>query len=413
MRESEPEPSLTDTLSLSTFAQACSSKPYQAKVALKSVNWATNTLATLDFRVLRENVSLHGVVQECAATVLHSIDMLLLPQSTLSDQDRTKTLADVSCLLSPSFLKLIFQYRQLFRAVAAKDLVPGFAVPTTVCWVDIILAKMGDLSALVATDFRTCPLDKSFTNVFAVRQLEDRLKAALQLPDNWDMVPSLLTSDRASPAAKRLVVHVLFGSYVLYPRLSVANIGHELFPRSLHIELTEYILSIDRQTLEPMVIAGQGYQFLVEQDRLVQAMVLTLLAVTNMSAQTDTEPRSVPLFRPQTNSAIIRLLNFIMDKDDFTPIIFCPLEELNVASILLVRLNVVPLWCLGVWMECQSFRADIFVHLATTYLRHPERESNVLGTVLSDQDSRSYGQYQHAVMTFLGVIQVRVPFDGC
>lgn len=351
---------------------------------------------------------MHGVVQECAATVLHSIHMLLLPQSTLSDQDRTKTLADVSCLLSPSFLKLIFQYRQLFRAVAAKDLVPGFAVPTTVCWVDIILAKMGDLSALVATDFRTCPSDKSFTNVFAVRQQEDRLKAALQLPDNWDMVPSLLTSDRASPAAKRLVVHVLFGSYMLYPRLSAASIGHELFPRSLPIELTEYILSIDRQTLEPMVIAGQGYQFLVEQDRLVQAMVLTLLAVTNMSAQTDTEPRSVPPFRPQTNSAIIRLLNFIMDKDDFTPIIFCPLEELNVASILLVRLNVVPLWCLGVWMECQSFRADIFVHLAATYLRHPERESNVLGTVLSDQDSRSYGQYQHAVMTFLGVIQTRL-----
>lgn len=180
--ESEPEPSLTDTLSLSAFAQACGSKPCQAKVALKSVDWATNTLATLDFRALREDVSLHGLVQECVATVLHSIDMLLLPQSTLSDQDRDRTLADVSCLLSPSFLKLIFQYRRLFRAVAAKDLRPGFAVPTTVCWVDIILAKMGDLSELVAADFRTRPLDKSFTKVFAGRQQEDRLKAALQLP---------------------------------------------------------------------------------------------------------------------------------------------------------------------------------------------------------------------------------------
>lgn len=123
---------------------------------------------------------------------------------------------------------LIFQYRRLFRAVAAKDLRPGFAVPTTVCWVDIILAKMGDLSELVAADFRTRPLDKSFTKVFAGRQQEDRLKAALQLPDSWDMMPSLLTSDRASPAAKRLVVHVLFGSYVLYPQLSAASIGHEL-----------------------------------------------------------------------------------------------------------------------------------------------------------------------------------------
>ncbi|KAI6133999.1 hypothetical protein EV401DRAFT_2172234 [Pisolithus croceorrhizus] len=352
--ESEPEPSLAGTLSLSTFAQACGSKPHQAKVALKS--------------------------------------------STLSDQDRTGTLADVSCLLSPSFLKLLFQYRRFFRAIAAKDLRPGFAVPTTVCWVDIILAKLGDLSALVATDFHTSPSDESFTNVFAVRQQEDRLKAAMQLPgistvsrmqslltqqkDNWDMLSSLLTSDRASPAAKR--------------------------PRSLPTALTEHILFIDRQTPEPVVIAGQGYWLLVEQDRLVHAMVLTLLAVTSMSMQIDTEAHSVPPFRPRTNSAIIRSLNFIVDKDDFTPpIIFCPLEELNVASSLLVRLSVVPLWCLGVWTECQSFRADIFIHLATTYLRLHGGESSVFGTVLSNQDSGFHSQYQHVVMTFLGArIQV-------
>ncbi|KAI6133206.1 hypothetical protein EDD16DRAFT_10640 [Pisolithus croceorrhizus] len=340
--------------------------------------------------------------------MLHFIDMLLLPQSTLSDQDRTGTLADVSCLLSPSFLKLLFQYRRFFRAIAAKDLRPGFAVPTTVCWVDIILAKLGDLSALVATDFHTSPSDESFTNVFAVRQQEDRLKAAMQLPDNWDMLSSLLTSDRASPAAKRLVVQVLFGSYVLYPRISRSSVGHEFFPRSLPTALTEHILFIDRQTPEPVVIAGQGYWLLVEQDRLVHAMVLTLLAVTSMSMQIDTEAHSVPPFRPRTNSAIIRSLNFIVDKDDFTPpIIFCPLEELNVASSLLVRLSVVPLWCLGVWTECQSFRADIFIHLATTYLRLHGGESSVFGTVLSNQDSGFHSQYQHVVMTFLGELLKR------
>ncbi|KAI6132680.1 hypothetical protein EV401DRAFT_2065131 [Pisolithus croceorrhizus] len=358
--ESEPEPSLADTLSLSTFAQACGSRPHQAKVALKSVNWAMNTLTTLDFH----DISLHEVVQECVAVMLHFIDMLLLPRSTLSDQDRTRTLADVSCSLSPTFLKLLFRYRRFFRAIAAKDLRPGFAVPTTICWVDIILAKLGDLSALVATDFQTPPSDESFTNVLAARQQEDRLKAALQLPDNWDMVPSLLTSDRASPAAKRLVVQVLFGSYVLYPRISGSGVGREFSPRSLPTALTEHILSIDRQTLEPVATAGQGYQLLVEQDRLVHAMVLTLLAVTSMSLQIDAEAHAVPPFRPRTNSAIIRSLNFIMDRDDFTPpIIFCPLEELNVASSLLVHLSVVPLWCLGVWVESQSLRADIFIQL--------------------------------------------------
>lgn len=164
----------------------------------------------------------------------------------------------------------------------------------------------------------------------------------------------------------------------------------------------EHILSIDRQTLEPMAVAGQGYQSLVEQERLVHAMVLTLLAVTSMSLRTDTETHSVTPFRPQTNSAIIRLLNFVMDKDEFTlPTIFCPLEELNAASSMLVRFGVVPLWCLGVWAGCQSPRADIFIHLATTYLCHHGEESNVFGAILSSQGSGSHSHYQHVVMTVL------------
>lgn len=226
--ESEPEPSLTDTFSFSTvFAQACGSKPCQANVAPKSVNWATSTLATLDFGVLREDDSLHGVVQECVTAIVRFIDMLLLPQSTLSDQDRTMALKDISCLLPPSFLNLLFQYRRLFRTIAAKDLRLGFAAPTTVCWVDIILTKLGDLSALVATDFRVFSSEETLANVLVVRQREGRLKAAMQLADNWDLVPSLLTSDRTSPAAKRLAVQLLFGSYVLYPRISGTSVGRD------------------------------------------------------------------------------------------------------------------------------------------------------------------------------------------
>lgn len=121
-----------------------------------------------------------------------------------------------------------------------------------------------------------------------------------------------------------------------------------------------------------------------------------------MSLRTDTETHSVTPFRPQTNSAIIRLLNFVMDKDEFTlPTIFCPLEELNAASSMLVRFGVVPLWCLGVWAGCQSPRADIFIHLATTYLCHHGEESNVFGAILSSQGSGSHSHYQHVVMTVL------------
>lgn len=36
--------------------------------------------------------------------------------------------------------------------------------------------------------------------------------------DNWDMVPSLLSSSRASPAAKRLTVRLLYGCHILFGR---------------------------------------------------------------------------------------------------------------------------------------------------------------------------------------------------
>jgi len=70
-------------------------------------------------------------------------------------------------------------------------------------------------------------------------------------------------------------------------------------------------------------------------------------------------------FRPKTTISIIRLLTFVVDQDEFiTPAsALYPLEQLNIALDILIREDVVPLWGLGVWMEHQNPRTDIFLQL--------------------------------------------------
>ncbi|KAG1716553.1 hypothetical protein ID866_605, partial [Astraeus odoratus] len=125
------------------------------------------------------------------------------------------------------FLQLLFQYRRLFRVIAAKEIRPRCRIPAVVCWVDVVLAKLGDLINLIATEFSKSRPQSSLPKVLVVQQQEDSLRAAIQLPDNWDSLPSLLASDRASPAAKRLTIRLLFGSHVFSPCVSGTTIGHE------------------------------------------------------------------------------------------------------------------------------------------------------------------------------------------
>lgn len=66
--------------------------------------------------------------------------------------------------------------------MATKDLLAGFAVPPAVCWADKVLAKLGDLIALVATTFHKRHPDRIIPGVLLAQRQLDVLKAAIQLP---------------------------------------------------------------------------------------------------------------------------------------------------------------------------------------------------------------------------------------
>ncbi|KIM67178.1 hypothetical protein SCLCIDRAFT_1210676 [Scleroderma citrinum Foug A] len=235
--------------------------------------------------------------------------------------------------------------------------------------------------------------------------------------DNWDMVPSLLSSSRASPAAKRLTVRLLYGCHILFGRTLGRAVSNDIASQSLLTALSVHIQDIECRLLESSALASYGHEYLVEQERLATAMVISLFSVVSMPPHAIEVKYSRTTFRPKTTISIIRLLTFVMDQEEcITPAsVLYPLEQLNIASDMLIREDVVPLWGLGVWMEYQNPRTDIFLQLvrllfssqdillymkkATTYLRH-KRHPNAFGQILADKTTDS-DDLRRAVMTVM------------
>ena len=74
-----------------------------------------------------------------------------------------------------SFMSLLFEYRAVFRTVAARHVPVGCSSPLVICWVDVVLAR---ISALV--DHPDC----FFAHLPSLQKQreDDMLRAATQLP---------------------------------------------------------------------------------------------------------------------------------------------------------------------------------------------------------------------------------------
>lgn len=82
----------------------------------------------------------------------------------------------------PSFLYLLFQYRRLFRVIATRDFKLNSTPLAIVCWVDVILAKLGDVVACIAAGLDGDHPGHSLPGSLKAQREEDNLRAAIQLP---------------------------------------------------------------------------------------------------------------------------------------------------------------------------------------------------------------------------------------
>ncbi|KAH0838421.1 hypothetical protein J3R83DRAFT_6728 [Lanmaoa asiatica] len=371
--DSEPEPELApDTVSsLTTFAHLSATRPDQVPTSQGTVSWAVDTLAMLDFRLVRKDTALHGLIHNCASTILAMVNTVLEPATDSS----CGFIPDVASILRPSFLYLLFQYRRLFRVIATRDLKLGSAPLAIVCWVDVVLAKLGDVAAFIAGGLDRNHPNQSLPESLKAQREEDNLRAAIQLPDNWDMLPSILLSERVSVAAKRLSIRLMLGSYILCPALS-GQVDYGAF-HSIH-KLFSTFAEFVRQSAARVdglhSILGPGLRYLIQQERLTGAMAISLFAAADIAQGSTTS------FRPQTMAAAMQLLRSVLNDGEYPTQtnVLSPLDHLDIPTSVIIRWGIVPQWTWTIWLEYRSLHADTIIGLTTAYIQHYRAGTGVL-----------------------------------
>lgn len=79
-------------------------------------------------------------------------------------------------------MALLLQYRVLFRAIASRSMVESSSsIP--VCWVDVVLAKLGNAIVQAAGMFYGVqPSENNQPDALRAQRADDMLRAAVQLP---------------------------------------------------------------------------------------------------------------------------------------------------------------------------------------------------------------------------------------
>lgn len=134
-------------------------------------------------------------------------------------------------------MSLLFTYRQIFHSIAAKDVPNGTIIPTTVCWVDLLLSKLGDIIVSIARGSSTLMSSATAFSSLEKQRESDALRVATQLPGKsyvlgimvtvqlfcfegkWMDVHCVLSAQQASPAVQRLALQLIFGVYVMGPQI--------------------------------------------------------------------------------------------------------------------------------------------------------------------------------------------------
>lgn len=129
------------------------------------------------------------------------------------------------------FFTRLLDIRDAVHCIASRQLYSSKA--SVVCWVDVVLTKMGNLISIIVTEASETASTLDAPSLAELR-IEQSLQAAIQMPcecacnvqlsrradhvsrpATWDAIPGFIASDYASPAATRLALNLLYAVYIL------------------------------------------------------------------------------------------------------------------------------------------------------------------------------------------------------
>ncbi|KAF9650667.1 hypothetical protein BDM02DRAFT_1285806 [Thelephora ganbajun] len=300
------------------------------------VERVTDAIATLGSITVQEvlmDETFHGSIEGAASAIFTFLNEFSAPELSMGVDQALKTL---SLIANQSFMLLLFEYRAMFRTLAAQQVPVGCSSSSVICWVDVVLAR---ISALV--DHPDC----AFPHLPSLQKQreDDVLRAATQLPVSWLEAAGWFASEDASPAACRVSLHLAFVGYVLCARGSrTPDLGEE--ERSIiKSALDAYIQRLPSPSQEDL--EGELHPLSRTQARLTHAMVLSLLGVV----ETDTDPR----FRPHRTAILMRHVQSVFHSSSSASEVshILPLMQLDVPQRILVSFSKAIFWAWTQWND--------------------------------------------------------------
>ncbi|KAI0318483.1 hypothetical protein OF83DRAFT_943770 [Amylostereum chailletii] len=269
------------------------------------------------------------------------------------------------------FLSVLFKYRQIFHRIAGRS---GSTVShMNICWVDVLLARMVNLVAMIAGDAAFwSPQAGRALGTLSKLQEDSIVRAIAQLPYHWDDVPLVLISGQSSPLLRRLALHLTFAAYILQPSLSGECMRGDILDASQMSSLVN-IYGLQHIELEPKAsnFDRNHVSINVDGDDVSCAMVVILYSVWD-----STHPKefyAVP--RPYVQSLLLHMVRSILDPERIPVVVPCvlsPPKTLDWAQTILCRWAHLPSWCWSTWTDPRLAEMEIISLLTASWLYHSE-----------------------------------------
>uniref|UniRef100_A0A8H7Y7L6 Uncharacterized protein n=1 Tax=Psilocybe cubensis TaxID=181762 RepID=A0A8H7Y7L6_PSICU len=278
---------------------------------------------TSNFKILRSSARL-------LASLAHITQVQLEDMNDISHH-----LDAFAMLIDPILLKRLFEHRKLFREAARTHCKNSrLSFPTNVTWVDEFIAKLCSLVPMIASGF-IHRLPVAINENIQAQKFNDVLRAASQLPEEWQSLNTAVGSCHFSPAAKRMGMSLLFAVYVMRPTLVPGSMEQISSPSSFLDDLVKAARRISAGIHSPAMSLDTF------DERLSAAMLLSILSMIIPINESNSLSAVKPLhLRPEALGTLLDLIWMIMGNDADS---YFPLEVLDTSHVILLRWgNVVP-----------------------------------------------------------------------
>nr|GAT47867.1 predicted protein [Mycena chlorophos] len=322
--------------------------------------------------ILVQDTEIQQMISEASTEILSFLESFqeLVVRSTNDDEVRQR-LVEFGALVDISFLDTLFSHRRVFLAIASRN--ADHHSGAVVCWVDAILMKIGDAAVSIASGV---PLERLRTAFCFPGHRDDGLRAASQLPANWISVSSVMGSENASPAARRLALRLTFAAFVLGPAVCSQN-------RSKSPVGTFEILELHlQQTQASGFSASIAGDRLAVQERLGYAMLICLFATIDREHHTATKRIQV---HPHSLACLLRVVQEVIHPEKTLP----ELELVNPTKdvdhpigLLLSWGNAIP-WCWEIWDDHRMVNSESIVYLTALWLQNVDDPAASITTTAS------------------------------